>query len=103
MCGDPELAEYIDLPRGIVRIAALRAGRIEACIFSGPSQNPPRWEVVRALFATHELDSMFVAVLILHQPVGAGSLNIIAQTITVTPSGNMTSCCSNVSRSATLA
>src|SRR6266446_689693 len=50
ICGDPERAEYIDLPRGIVRIAALRAGRIEACIFSGPSQNPPRWEVVRALF-----------------------------------------------------
>jgi assimilatory nitrate reductase catalytic subunit len=50
MCGDPERAEYIDLPRGIVRIAALRAGRIKACIFSGPSQNPPRWEVVRALF-----------------------------------------------------
>src|SRR6478752_317427 len=50
ICGDPERAEYIDLPRGIVRIAALRAGRIEACIFSGPSQNPPRWGVVRALF-----------------------------------------------------
>src|SRR5882757_8220883 len=48
--GDQERAEYIDLQRGIVRIAALRAGRIEACIFSGPSQNPPRWEVARALF-----------------------------------------------------
>jgi len=47
---DTERAEYIDLPRGIVRIAALRAGRIEACIFSGPSQNPPRWEIVRSLF-----------------------------------------------------
>jgi assimilatory nitrate reductase catalytic subunit len=28
----------------------LRAGRIEACIFSGPSQHPPRWDVVCALF-----------------------------------------------------
>jgi assimilatory nitrate reductase catalytic subunit len=50
ICGDSDRAEYIDLPRGIVRIAALRAGRIEACIFYGPSQDPPRWEVVRALF-----------------------------------------------------
>ena len=47
---DAERAEYVDLPRGIVRIAALRAGRIEACIFSGPSLHPPRWDVVRALF-----------------------------------------------------
>jgi assimilatory nitrate reductase catalytic subunit len=47
---DTERAEYIDLPRGIVRIAAFRDSRIEACIFCGPAQNSPRWEVVRALF-----------------------------------------------------
>jgi len=47
---DTERAEYIDLPRGIVRIAAFRNGRIEACIFCGPAQNAPRWEIVRALF-----------------------------------------------------
>ncbi|MBR0854126.1 nitrate reductase [Bradyrhizobium liaoningense] len=50
ICGDAERAEYVDLPRGIVRIAALRGGRIEACMFFGPSHNPPAWEVVRALF-----------------------------------------------------
>src|SRR5262249_26401146 len=50
ICGDRERAEYIDLQRGIVRIAALRAGRMEACIFSGPSHDPPRWEAMRALF-----------------------------------------------------
>jgi len=50
IAGDTERAEYIDLPRGIVRIAAFRDGRIEACIFCGPAQNAPRWEVVRALF-----------------------------------------------------
>jgi len=50
-----ERAEYVDLPRGIVRVAALRAGRIEACIFSGPSENPPRWDVVRALFNSENL------------------------------------------------
>ena len=47
---DTERAEYIDLPRGIVRIAAFRDGRIEACIFCGPAQNSPHWEIVRALF-----------------------------------------------------
>jgi len=47
---DTERAEYIDLPRGIVRIAAFRDGRIEACIFCGPAHNSPPWEVVRALF-----------------------------------------------------
>jgi assimilatory nitrate reductase catalytic subunit len=49
---DTERAEYIDLPRGIVQIAAFRDGRIEACIFCGPAQNAPRWEIVRALFDT---------------------------------------------------
>lgn len=52
---DAERAEYVDLPRGIVRLAALRAGRIEACVFSGPSQCAPRWDVVRALFEAASL------------------------------------------------
>jgi assimilatory nitrate reductase catalytic subunit len=47
---DTERAEYIDLPRGIVRIAAFRNGRIEASIFCGPAQKSPRWEIVRTLF-----------------------------------------------------
>jgi len=47
---DAERAEYVDLPRGIVRIAAFRNGRIEACVFCGPAQNSPHWDVVRALF-----------------------------------------------------
>jgi assimilatory nitrate reductase catalytic subunit len=50
IAADTERAEYIDLPRGIVRIAAFRDGRIEACIFCGPAQNSPHWEIVRALF-----------------------------------------------------
>src|SRR5262249_27851549 len=47
---DAERAEYVDLPGGIVRIAAFRDGRIEACVFCGPAQNSPHWGVVRALF-----------------------------------------------------
>jgi assimilatory nitrate reductase catalytic subunit len=31
-------------------VAAFRDGRIEACIFCGPAQNAPHWEIVRALF-----------------------------------------------------
>jgi assimilatory nitrate reductase catalytic subunit len=50
LADDTERAEYIDLPRGIVRIAAFRDGRIEACIFCGPARNSPDWGVVRALF-----------------------------------------------------
>ena len=52
---DAEFAEYIDQPRGLVRIAAFRAGRIEGCFFSGPADNPPRWDVVRALFDSGSL------------------------------------------------
>jgi assimilatory nitrate reductase catalytic subunit len=55
MPGDAERAEYVDLPRGIVRLAALRGDRLEACMFSGPSAAPPRWDVVRALFSSQSL------------------------------------------------
>jgi assimilatory nitrate reductase catalytic subunit len=47
---DAELAEYIDAPRGVVRLAAYRAGRLAACLFVGPAQSPPQWDVVRSLF-----------------------------------------------------
>ena len=47
---DAEIAEYIDRPRGLTRIAAFRSGRIEACIFVGPAHAPPQWDVVRPLF-----------------------------------------------------
>jgi assimilatory nitrate reductase catalytic subunit len=51
MPADAELAEYIDKPRGLVRVAALRSGRLDGCIFIGPAQAPPQWDVVRLLFA----------------------------------------------------
>jgi assimilatory nitrate reductase catalytic subunit len=47
---DAERAEYVDLPRAVVRMAAFRGGRLEACVFCGPSGNPPSWDAVRALF-----------------------------------------------------
>jgi assimilatory nitrate reductase catalytic subunit len=45
-----ELAEYIDPPRGLVRLAAFRSGQLDACIFVGPANTPPQWDVVRSLF-----------------------------------------------------
>jgi assimilatory nitrate reductase catalytic subunit len=47
---DAELAEYIDEPRGVVRLAAYRAGRLAGCVFVGPALSPPQWDVVRSLF-----------------------------------------------------
>ncbi len=52
---DAELAEYIDPPRGLTRIAAFRSGRIEACIFVGPAHAPPQWDVVRPLFESEAI------------------------------------------------
>jgi assimilatory nitrate reductase catalytic subunit len=50
-----ELAEYTDPARGHARIAALREGRLEACIFVGPAKAPPQWDAVRTLFAAATL------------------------------------------------
>jgi assimilatory nitrate reductase catalytic subunit len=45
-----ELAEYVDQERGIVRIAAFHAGRLEGCLFVGPSETAPQWDALLALF-----------------------------------------------------
>ena len=50
MPADTELAEYVDRPRGIVRMAAFRGDRLEGCLFIGPAHNPPHWDMVRPLF-----------------------------------------------------
>ncbi len=55
MPADAELAEYIDRQRGLMRLAAFRSGRLDGCIFVGPTDTPPQWNVVRALFASGTL------------------------------------------------
>jgi len=45
-----ELAEYVDQPRGSIRIAAFRCGRFNSCIFVGPAHSPPHWDAVCSLF-----------------------------------------------------
>jgi assimilatory nitrate reductase catalytic subunit len=52
---DSELAEYVDEDRGLVRIAAFRGGRLEGCLFVGPSNDAQQWDAVRALFASASL------------------------------------------------
>jgi assimilatory nitrate reductase catalytic subunit len=54
---DTELAEYADPPRGLVRVAAFRSGRLESCIFVGPAQAPPQWDAIRSLFEAEAVDA----------------------------------------------
>jgi assimilatory nitrate reductase catalytic subunit len=50
-----EFAEYVDQARGLTRVAAFRADRLEGILFVGAAQAPPRWDVVRALFSCETL------------------------------------------------
>jgi assimilatory nitrate reductase catalytic subunit len=50
MTEEHELAEYVDLPRGLVRVAAFHSEQLDACIFVGPAETSPQWDVVRSLF-----------------------------------------------------
>jgi assimilatory nitrate reductase catalytic subunit len=45
-----ELAEYVDLPRGLYRAAAFVDRRFEACLFVGRAEAAPQWDAVKALF-----------------------------------------------------
>jgi len=47
-----ELAEYIDGPRGLYRIAAFAHGRLQACLFVGPAEAASHWDAVKAMFAS---------------------------------------------------
>jgi assimilatory nitrate reductase catalytic subunit len=46
---EAELAEYVDRPRGVYRVAAFVKGRLEGCLFVGPAQATPQWDAVKAL------------------------------------------------------
>ena len=47
-----ELAEYIDVLRGLYRVAAFSRGRLEGCLFVGPAQAVPQWDAVKVVFAS---------------------------------------------------
>ena len=50
-----ELAEYVDAPRGLYRAAAFAEGRLDGCIFIGPSEAAPQWDAVRDLFGSEAI------------------------------------------------
>jgi assimilatory nitrate reductase catalytic subunit len=50
-----EFAEYIDVPRGLYRVAAFAQGRLEGCLFIGPAAAAPQWDAVKEMFAADAL------------------------------------------------
>jgi assimilatory nitrate reductase catalytic subunit len=50
-----ELAEYIDAPRDLYRVAAFRDGRLVACLFVGTAEAVPQWDAVAASLGAEPL------------------------------------------------
>lgn len=50
-----ELAEFSDPLRDMFRVAAFDEGRLDACLFVGPADNPPHWDAVKALLESEQL------------------------------------------------
>ena len=55
---DMELAEYLDEPRGVYRVAAFSEGRLAACLFFGKAGASPTWDIVKTLFEGEALDNL---------------------------------------------
>ena len=53
--GAAEVAEFVDAPRGLYRLAAFVDGRLAGCLFIGPAAAPPQWDAVKALFEAESL------------------------------------------------
>ncbi|HKS61027.1 MAG TPA: molybdopterin dinucleotide binding domain-containing protein, partial [Xanthobacteraceae bacterium] len=50
-----DIAEFIDLKRGIYRAAAFRDGRLDAALFLGPADAAPQWDAAKALLDAEAL------------------------------------------------
>jgi assimilatory nitrate reductase catalytic subunit len=55
--GAAEIAEFVDAPRGIYRVAAFVDGRLAGCLFIGPAAAAPHWDAVKALFEVETLET----------------------------------------------
>jgi assimilatory nitrate reductase catalytic subunit len=53
-----EVAEFIDLRRGIYRAAAFRDGRLDAALFLGPADAAPAWDAVKTLFESETIPDL---------------------------------------------
>jgi assimilatory nitrate reductase catalytic subunit len=51
-----EMAEYLDAPRGVYRVAAFAHGRLDACLYVAPAAQAPAWDAVRRLFELDEIE-----------------------------------------------
>jgi assimilatory nitrate reductase catalytic subunit len=47
---DVDIADYVDEPRSVYRIAAFRDGRLDGCVFVGPTEDAPQWNAIVGLF-----------------------------------------------------
>jgi assimilatory nitrate reductase catalytic subunit len=56
--GAAEIADYMDEPRGICRVAAFVDGRLNGCLFIGPADAGLQWDTVKALFEAEALGDM---------------------------------------------
>ena len=56
--GSAPIAEYLDEPRGIYRVAVFNEGRLVACLFLGKAEAAPQWDAVKALFESESVDEM---------------------------------------------
>jgi assimilatory nitrate reductase catalytic subunit len=56
LLGAPEVAEYLDEPRGIYRAAAFSEGRLVGCLFLGKAGMPPQWDTIKGAFESEVLD-----------------------------------------------
>jgi assimilatory nitrate reductase catalytic subunit len=52
---DVELAEYVDEPRQVLRVAAYRREYFVGCLFMGPAEAAPQWDAVKAVLAAETL------------------------------------------------
>jgi assimilatory nitrate reductase catalytic subunit len=52
-----DLAEYVDEPRDVYRVAAFADGRIEGCLFVASADAAPPWELIAATFGNASLSS----------------------------------------------
>jgi len=50
-----DIAEYVDAPRGICRIAGFVHGRLEFCSFIGPADAAPSWDAIKALIESETI------------------------------------------------
>lgn len=58
LLGATEVAEYLDEPRGIYRVAAFSEGRLEGCLFLAKAGTPPQWDTVKGAFESELLDDV---------------------------------------------